>query len=368
MPQSGPPLVDFSALGDLPEAWRRAQEWRQKQSLLNAVKSIPVNPDGTINTSVATKMLVGAGDIEDAMKLQPTYTWGEITKGGWGMPSQMGWIPSRPGQPILSPEGKPVDQSTSPSADQYLIDDDTAKSMARQALAGDTSVFTGLGYGYIGSQNRIKIRRFMDEIGQDQGITPEERAARNAEYQGFKAGERTLGTRSANVELAVQEAQNLAPLVVESSSKVSRTDYPAINKIIEAGLLHTGDPNVVRLGAAINSYINVYARAVNPTGVPTVRDKEHAREILDAAWSHGQIEAGVDQLNKEMEAARKSPSQVRSEFRKGYGGQSGQYDSESAPPLPKNKSDLVKGQSYTFMQNGQPVTATWDGSHLVVGE
>lgn len=198
---------------------------------------------------------------------------------------------------------------------QSSIPPDTLNWMARQAWTGDMSVLQGLGYSQQGANNRIALRNEIQKVGVQMGKTPEELAAKNAEFFGTKAGQRTLGTRSANIEMAVSEAQQMAPLALDASSKVSRTEYPTLNALLLAAEKGTGGENVTRLGIATNSLINIYARAINPQGVATVSDKDHARELLAAAWSNGQYAAGIDQLMKELEAARRSPGIVREGFR-----------------------------------------------------
>jgi hypothetical protein len=49
--------------------------------------------------------------------------------------------------------------------------------------------------------------------------------------------------------------------------------------------------------------------------VPRVNDLEHARQLLDTAWSKGQMDAGLDQMQKEIDAARKSVSVTRGEMK-----------------------------------------------------
>jgi hypothetical protein len=135
--------------------------------------------------------------------------------------------------------------------------------------------------------------------------------ASKAEYGGAKAGSRTVGQRAANFGLAKEEAYEMADLVTQTSADVSRTSFMPINRAIVSYEKNTGDPKVVQFGAAINSFINGYARAISPTGAPTVSDKNHAREMLEAAQSHQQVVATIDQLKKEMVAAGNAPGKVR---------------------------------------------------------
>ena len=208
-----------------------------------------------------------------------------------------------------------------------------------------------LGRGTVGAQNAAALRKKIYERGQSKGYTPEDIATRGQEFKGLGSAETALGTRSATVEMAVQEAQNLMPQVLETSKSVNRSNYPALNKIIEAAQSHTGDPNIVRFGTAINSLVNVYARAISPTGVPTDQQRQHAYDILDKAWSGGQIEAAVDQMNKEMEAARKSPGQVRDSLRSGYVGKS-ESGVPKAQPTPAQLQLLEQNKDNPeFMQH-----------------
>jgi hypothetical protein len=201
-----------------------------------------------------------------------------------------------------------------------LLTPEEARFMAKQAWTGDTSVMQNVGRGAQGGENIVRLRRAIMELGRETGKTPEELAAKNAEFFGIKAGERTLGTRTANIEMAVTEAQNIIPIALRASEKVDRTKYPNLNSVILAYEKKTGDENVVNLAVATNALINVYSRAIAPSGTPTVHDKEHAREIIAAAYSKGQYKSVVDIMQQEMAAARKSPEQVRGSMRESVTG------------------------------------------------
>ncbi len=175
--------------------------------------------------------------------------------------------------------------------------------------------------------------RFSQIVGKDMSAdvfkavagqgTPTEQIANKAEVGGLNAGARAVGTRAANFGLAKSEAYEMADLVTEASSKVSRTSFMPINKALIALKENTGDVEVRQYGAAINSFINAYARAVSPIGTPTVSDKDHARDMLSKADSHSQVVGIIDQLKKEMVAAGNAPKVVRAEQREaalGIGG------------------------------------------------
>lgn len=244
-------------------------------------------------------------------------------------------------------------KTTAATSGSASLDQKTLDEMADQYLAGDKSVLSGLGYGNQGAANRAALRQTIQHRAEERGMSGTDIATALAEYQGLTSGERSLGTRTATMGMAVSEARQLIPQVLQTSARVDRTQYPTLNRLIEAAEQGTGDENVIRLGIAINSFINVYARAISPTGVPTVSDKDHARELLDKAWANGQIGVGMDQITKELEAAAKAPGVVRQEFRESAptGVSQPQIGSLGTPPAPPAVGEVRQG--YRFM-GGDP--------------
>lgn len=200
-------------------------------------------------------------------------------------------------------------------AGEPTLDDDTLTSMAEQYLAGDKSVFQNLGRGAQGAANVVALRQRVTQVAKEAGMTPDQIALVQNEFQGMGAAQRALGTRSANFGLAEKEAYAMADLVTEASSKVPRTQFMPINKAIIAYENNTGDPEARQLGAALNSFINAYARAVSPIGTPTVSDKDHARSMLSTADSHEALTAIMGQLKREMDAAGAAPGAVQKQMR-----------------------------------------------------
>ena len=229
------------------------------------------------------------------------------------------------------------------------LDDSTLTDMADQYLAGDKTVFQNLGRGAQGAANVVALRQRVYKMMHDRNMTGTDIAAKMAEFAGMTSAERALGTRTANVGMAVNEASQLSQLVQSTSDAVPRTNYPLLNSILLAGERGTGDTNVVRYGAALNSFINAYARAVSPTGAPTVSDKEHARDILATNWSKGQITAGLDQLRQEMQFAQRAPGLTREEIAETFG--------RKGPPVPEGTSAPWNPQAGGAPGGGQPATS-----------
>jgi hypothetical protein len=221
-------------------------------------------------------------------------------------------------------EIKPVDVSGiskvgAPTGGKSGLQPEALDSMADQYLAGDKSVLQNLGRGAQGAADVVALRNKIAEKMKAQGISGAQQATKMAEFSGLTAGERSLGTRSAQMGMAVDEAQRVIPLALKASDAFPRTQFVPLNKAIAAVQSGSGDPNISRFVAANQSLINVYARAMSPTGVPTVSDKDHARDMLSVAQTKEQYAAVLDQMQKEMQAAQKAPGDVKVEL--GGGGQ-----------------------------------------------
>jgi hypothetical protein len=181
--------------------------------------------------------------------------------------------------------------------------------------------------------------------------TPQEMLANQAEFGGIKAGSRTLGTRTANIEMAVNEADQFADLALEASNRVPRTQFVPLNKATQAYQKGTGGPEISAFVAANNSFINAYARAISPSGVPTVSDKDHARDMIDTAQTPQQYEAVIKQLKKEMAAAVRSPGIVRGAMREALGAE------KKETPMPK-AGDVQEG--YRFKGGNPADKSNWE--------
>lgn len=195
---------------------------------------------------------------------------------------------------------------------------ETQRKMAEQYLSGDRSVMQNLGRGAQGAANVVALRETIARVAEGRGLSGADIAAKQSEFMGMIAVQRALGTRQANFGLAKSEAYEMADLVTETSQNVSRTQFMPINKALNAYNTNTGGTEIREFGAALNSFINAYARAISPVGTPTVSDKDHARAMLSTADSHEQVVAIMGQLKKEMEAAGRAPGIVKKEIREGF--------------------------------------------------
>lgn len=231
------------------------------------------------------------------------------------------------------------------------LDPEELKMVAQQYLTGDKSAIQG--YARNPTQ-RIALQKAIVAEAKAQGMSGADIAAQTAEFAGITAGSRAVGTRGANIELASAEAEQMIDIVKQKSSAFSGTNFVPWNKALSAYDTQTGAPEIKGLGAAINSLVNVYARAISPSGVPTISDKEHAREMLSKVDSPAQINEVLGVMKQEMAAARASPGQVRKTQREAVTGR-------RSTDAPKQASQFVEGQVYTDAQGRRAkyVNGTW---------
>lgn len=198
---------------------------------------------------------------------------------------------------------------------EATLEPETVKAMASQYLAGGKDVMTNLGRGAQGAANIVALRNEIYKQANDQGLNGKDIVNNFNEQAGNLAGQRSIGTRAANISLAANEANNMIPIALKASSAVPRGEWMPWNKMVQAYQTGTSSPELARFVAATNSLVNSYVRAVSPSGVPTDSMREHAYSMLNSAQSPKAYEAVTSIMQDEMKAAMQAPGQVRKELR-----------------------------------------------------
>lgn len=162
----------------------------------------------------------------------------------------------------------------------------------------------GMGRGIQGSAEAHAIRSRAAEQEIADGGNPADWANRWQSFGAQATGKRALEQRAAGLSLAENEASSLIPRVRDISKSVSRTQFPNLNSLILAAQKGSGGENVIKLGVAVESLIPVYAKVLKPVGTVGAADMERAHDILNKAWSDGQINAALDQMEVELKSAR----------------------------------------------------------------
>lgn len=246
-------------------------------------------------------------------------------------------IDGKPGMAIYNkqnrswetPEGAPIRGNVVPAkevrdaqkaTDNAPISDEGAAFAAGRVLAGDERATVGMARS---NANITKVTNEIVKQAKAQNMNPGDLAVKIAQFQGTVAAERTLGTRTVNMEVPANEVEYMAPLALEASEKVDRTQFPDLNAIMLAGERRTGNTDVVQFGLAANSLIYTYAKFLNPTGIPTDADKAKASEILSTAWTKGQFKAAIDQIKREIASGQTAVQKTRGELAGGLTSQTG---------------------------------------------
>ena len=234
----------------------------------------------------------------------------------------------------------------------------TADFLAERVIAGDARALIGLGRGAQGGENIAKIQSLVAKKANERNMNAQDLLAKVAEQSGLTAQQRTFGTQVARMAVNATEAQGAIELGREASAAVPRTSWVPVNKAIQAYQSNTSDPNLAKFGAANLAIVNTYARAISPTGVPTVHDKEHAEKLLSTATSHESYMGLLDQLNKEIEIAHAAPLKAKKEMeaiRKApasdapHGGAQAPAPPAAAQPaaIPQRPSQVPAGSQYS---------------------
>ena len=213
--------------------------------------------------------------------------------------------------------GQPIYQGPAAAAMAGGGDATQERITAAQVYRQTGKLPQNLGSGYTGQAEARAIRSLATQQEIAEGGDPNEWSSRWQHFATQAAGLRTLENRAAGLTLAENEAKLLLPRVRDISAKVSRTEYPTINKLILAAKKGSGDPNVIRLGVAVESLIPVYAKVLKPVGTVGAADMERAHDILDKAWSQGQINAALDQMELELDSAKEALKKTQEEYGSG---------------------------------------------------
>ncbi len=262
--------------------------------------------------------------------------------------------------------------------EQTGLDEKGLKSAGAQIASGmpSTQVLPGMS-SKVGAKREAARQEAISQIMEENpGMTTTEAgielAQRGIDYAASRAGRtqtaRTVGATEANIVMASSEAKKMVAIVRDVESKMDLTQYPSINAIENAVSKGTGGEQVVKLNTALMSLINTYSRAINPKGVPTVEDKKVARDALNIALSKGQMGAGLDIMEKEMDASLASPKAARNALDRvralgGNESKSGQSTAVPRGATPKGLPDGLKQIGHT--PDDKPVWQSPDGKKYV---
>jgi hypothetical protein len=188
---------------------------------------------------------------------------------------------------------------------------DTVKLLAQQYEMGDPGVITSLPRS---GPARVQVENQVAKDLKDMPDGAAQIVMNRLRMAEAKSAATTAGRVTMNTALFAQEAIGAGQQVVETSKLFPRTDIPLVNTALVAYERNTGDPNIIKFGAALNALINAYGKMSNPTGTG-VHDADKARieRVMDASFSQGQIEAGVQQIVTEGQVMSQAAQTAQAE-------------------------------------------------------
>ena len=199
-----------------------------------------------------------------------------------------------------------------------------ARLNALRSLNGDYSWTTGLGRGAQRGENFKLVTGAIEDIGAERGLNDEQiadtLATANAEFQGRKASERTLGTMEARMGAAAFEAKGAIQLARGVIEKVPRTSFLPWNQLQQGFSKQTLNPDQAELFARTQGIINTYA-AVMSRGANVTTDAARGRgeELFNTAVDAPVYNRVLDTITSEINMAINSPEQMREFYRNRFG-------------------------------------------------
>ncbi len=217
----------------------------------------------------------------------------------------------RPGQTIVDPRtGQMTFQAPYPGGNL----DPRATETAAETYIKTGKLPPGIGKGAQGPQEIAQILSRAAQLAEERGINPDKLAENWQAFGARSGGLKSVFQRATGLTLVENEANRLVPRVRELLPKLDHTQYPTINAAINAYRKSTGDENIIKFGISAESLASVYARILKGGGTPTGGETERAHELLDKAWSAGQIGAALDQMELELQSAKQSTDDTLQEF------------------------------------------------------
>jgi hypothetical protein len=195
-----------------------------------------------------------------------------------------------------------------------VLSPESTKLVAEQFLAGDKSALTNLSRGPAGGRNIMAVREAITQLARERGLSGTEIAARTQDYSALTAGLRSTYTREANIGTAVQTALDSGPLLAQSVNQAAGTGLAIWSEAEGRWAAQKGDPKYQDLVGRINTFNNLYARAISG-GQSTVSGQTHAREMLSPNMPRDAMKAQIRVMMQEMQIEKQAPGKVRDKMK-----------------------------------------------------
>lgn len=118
----------------------------------------------------------------------------------------------------------------------------------------------------------------------------------NAQNTGGQSGARTEATRAANLDIIINSAKAAIPQALAASAALPRGEFVPVNKAIQSYQAGTSNPQLTAFAIANLQLAELWARAMNPTGVMREGDRELALSKLSTATSPEAYKVAIDSV------------------------------------------------------------------------
>lgn len=242
---------------------------------------------------------------------------GKIPQGYEKVEGGLRALPGGPADPKAAAElAKAKQEAIGEGIDPVML----RRTAAQYNIIGGAAL-TNLGRGAQSGAVLQAVRAEAARQDEEAGITPEQRAQLQAEYQGQKAAQRTLGTTEARMGNAAFEAEGAIKLGRDVINKVPRTSFLPFNRLIQGFQNQTLNPDqaelFTRTQGIINAYAAVMARGANVT---TDASRHRAEELLNTASNPEVYNRVLDTMQSEIDMAKNAPDRMRQFYMQRYGG------------------------------------------------
>jgi hypothetical protein len=169
------------------------------------------------------------------------------------------------------------------------------------------NVANALLYGPTGMRNIPKEERDATlSYMTSQGLSPFDGVPAQAEIKALNANATAQGRREGNVAFLAASVPALGQNVLDTMDKVDRTRFPLLNHAIIIGKDASGSPEERAYSAAIQGYVNEYARVISGgQNITSDAARQQAHALLSKADNPEAVKATLKLLSgKELDAIK----------------------------------------------------------------
>jgi hypothetical protein len=203
------------------------------------------------------------------------------------------------------------------AAAEAAVSDDTLRHLADRFLDGDPSVQAEM--SAMGPINRNRYLEIQKDEQLRRHMSDQQVAALGFSVIKGKAEMRALGLRAGTAEMSVAEAEGIGRRAKQLSDQIPRAHFIPYEKARQLWKGGFNDKPLAAFVVATQSFINTYAKGINPQGQMHEMALREAERMLNQAMDQGAYDAAVDSMMAELYIAKQAPEIVMERFKREYG-------------------------------------------------